>query len=50
VAGFIGSPGMNITECKIDSTDAVHGHTRLRLPTSAATALAQDSTDRVVVG
>jgi multiple sugar transport system ATP-binding protein len=50
VAGFIGSPGMNITEFTIDGTDAVHGQARVRLATSTLTALGDEGTDRVTVG
>jgi ABC-type sugar transport system ATPase subunit len=50
VAGFIGSPGMNIAEFKLDGTDAVNGRARVRLPTSRVSALGEEGTDRVVVG
>jgi ABC-type sugar transport system ATPase subunit len=50
VAGFIGSPGMNIAEFKLDGTDAVNGRARVRLPTSTVSALGEEGTDRVVVG
>jgi hypothetical protein len=49
VAGFIGSPGMNIAEFKLDGTDAVNGRARVRLPTSTVSALGEAGTDRVVV-
>jgi multiple sugar transport system ATP-binding protein len=50
VAGFIGSPGMNITEFRVEGTEAVHGQARVRLATPTLTALRKESTDRVTVG
>jgi multiple sugar transport system ATP-binding protein len=50
VAGFIGSPGMNIAEFRIDDGHAVLGRARLPLPTSALSALSAEGADRVVVG
>src|SRR3982075_2704171 len=50
VAGFIGSPGMNIAEFKLDGTDAVFGQARVRLTTATLTALADEGADRIVVG
>jgi len=50
VAGFIGSPGMNIAEFKLDGTDAVFGQARVRLATATLTALAEEGADRVIVG
>jgi ABC-type sugar transport system ATPase subunit/sugar/nucleoside kinase (ribokinase family) len=50
VAGFIGSPGMNIAEFKLDGTDAVLGQARVRLATATLTALAEEGADRVGVG
>jgi multiple sugar transport system ATP-binding protein len=50
VAGFIGSPGMNIAEFRIEDGHAVLGGARLPLPTAALTALSAEGADRVVVG
>jgi len=50
VAGFIGSPGMNIAEFKLDGTDAVLGQARVRLTAPTLTALAAERSDRVIVG
>jgi multiple sugar transport system ATP-binding protein len=50
VAGFIGSPGMNIAEFRIEDGHAVLGRARIPLPTAALTALAAEGADRVVVG
>ena len=50
VAGFIGSPGMNIAEFRIQDGHAVLGRTRLPLPTAALSALSAEGADRVVVG
>ncbi|MGH3511455.1 MAG: TOBE domain-containing protein, partial [Pseudonocardiaceae bacterium] len=50
VAGFIGSPGMNIAEFKLDGTDAVLGQARVHLASATLTALAEEGADRIVVG
>ncbi len=50
VAGFIGSPGMNIAEFRMDDGQAVLGTARLPLTTAALSALSAEGADRVVVG
>src|SRR5919107_1368035 len=50
VAGFIGSPGMNIAEFRLEEGHAVLGRARLPLTTAALTALRDEGADRVVVG
>jgi multiple sugar transport system ATP-binding protein len=50
VAGFIGSPGMNIAEFKVDGSEAVLGRVRVRLTTATLAAVGEEGTDRVVVG
>src|ERR687893_742070 len=50
VAGFIGSPGMNIAEFRLDDGHAVLGRARLPLTTAALGALSAEGADRVVVG
>jgi multiple sugar transport system ATP-binding protein len=50
VAGFIGSPGMNIAEFSVQDGHAVLGKARLPLPTAALSALSAEGADRVVVG
>ena len=50
VAGFIGSPGMNITEFRVDDGEAVHGQARVRLATPTLTALRDEGADRVTIG
>ena len=50
VAGFIGSPGMNIAEFRLEDGHAVLGRARLPLTTSALGALSAEGADRVVVG
>jgi multiple sugar transport system ATP-binding protein len=50
VAGFIGSPGMNIAEFRLDDGHAVLGRARLPLTTAALSALSEEGADRVVVG
>jgi multiple sugar transport system ATP-binding protein len=50
VAGFIGSPGMNIAEFGLEDGHAVLGRARIPLPTATLTALSSEGADRVVVG
>ncbi len=50
VAGFIGSPGMNIAEFRLHDGHAVLGSARLPLTTAALSALSAEGADRVVVG
>ena len=50
VAGFIGSPGMNIAEFQIEDGHGVLGRARIPLSTAALSVLAAESADRVVVG
>ena len=50
VAGFIGSPGMNLAEFRIADGHAVLGRARLPLSTESLTALSAEGADRVVVG
>jgi multiple sugar transport system ATP-binding protein len=50
VAGFIGSPGMNIAEFDIDDGQAVLGRACFPLPRAAAAALAKEHAERVVTG
>jgi multiple sugar transport system ATP-binding protein len=50
VAGFIGSPGMNIAEFRIEDGQAVLGRARIPLTRAASTALAAEGADRVIAG
>ena len=50
VAGFIGSPGMNIAEFRIDDGHAVLGRARLPLTTASLSELSSEGADRVTVG
>jgi multiple sugar transport system ATP-binding protein len=50
VAGFIGSPGMNIAEFRLADGHAVRGTARIPLTTAALSALSAEGADRVVVG
>src|SRR3954467_1358602 len=50
VAGFIGSPGMNIAEFRIENSHAVLGRARIPLTRAASNALAAEGADRVIVG
>jgi multiple sugar transport system ATP-binding protein len=50
VAGFIGSPGMNIAEFRIENGDAVLGRARIPLTPAASSALVAEGADRVIVG
>jgi multiple sugar transport system ATP-binding protein len=50
VAGFIGSPGMNIARFGIEDGHAVLGRARVPLTTRTLTALGEEGADHVVVG
>jgi multiple sugar transport system ATP-binding protein len=50
VAGFIGSPGMNIAEFQIDDGHAVLGRARIPLTTAVLKAMSEEGADRVTVG
>ena len=50
VAGFIGSPGMNIAEFRLEDGHAVLGRARLPLTTAALSSLSAEGADRVTVG
>jgi len=50
VAGFIGSPGMNLAEFSIVDGHAVLGRARLPLRTEFLSALSAEGADRVMVG
>jgi multiple sugar transport system ATP-binding protein len=50
VAGFIGSPGMNIAEFRVVDGQAVLGRASFPLTRAASTALAAEGADRVIVG
>jgi multiple sugar transport system ATP-binding protein len=50
VAGFIGSPGMNIADFRLEQGHAVLGKARIPLSTAALSALSAEGADRVVVG
>ncbi|MEV8638120.1 sn-glycerol-3-phosphate ABC transporter ATP-binding protein UgpC [Streptosporangium sp. NPDC051023] len=50
VAGFIGSPSMNLAEYRVEGEDAVLGGTRVRLARETLDALKKEGGDRVVLG
>jgi multiple sugar transport system ATP-binding protein len=50
VAGFIGSPGMNIAEFRLEDGHAVLGRARVPLTPAASSALAAEGADRVIAG
>ena len=50
VAGFIGSPGMNIADFHLEDGHAVLGRARLPLTTATLSALSSEGADRVTVG
>ncbi|MGY1593454.1 ABC transporter ATP-binding protein [Geodermatophilus sp. SYSU D00708] len=50
VAGFIGSPGMNIAEFRLEDGHAVLGRARLPLSTTTLSALSAEGADTVVAG
>ena len=50
VAGFIGSPGMNLAEFRLEDGEAVLGRARLPLSAETRSALTTEGVDTVVVG
>ncbi|MCU1604523.1 MAG: transporter related protein [Modestobacter sp.] len=50
VAGFIGSPGMNIAEFQLKDGEAVLGRARVPLTPATVAALGKENADRVVLG
>jgi multiple sugar transport system ATP-binding protein len=50
VAGFIGSPGMNIAEFQLEDGHAVLGRARIPLPTTVLSALTAEGAKTVVAG
>ncbi|MGY1620825.1 ABC transporter ATP-binding protein [Geodermatophilus sp. SYSU D00965] len=50
VAGFIGSPGMNIAEFRLEDGHAVLGRARIPLSTTTLSALSAEGADTVVAG
>ncbi|WP_433170111.1 ABC transporter ATP-binding protein [Actinoallomurus sp. CA-150999] len=50
VAGFIGSPSMNLAEYRVEGEDAVLAGLRIRLSQATLKALTDEGDDRVVVG
>ncbi|MFF5213585.1 ABC transporter ATP-binding protein [Streptosporangium sp. NPDC000396] len=50
VAGFIGSPSMNLAEFRVEGEEAVLGGTRIRLSRETLQALKEEGGDRVVLG
>jgi multiple sugar transport system ATP-binding protein len=50
VAGFIGSPGMNIAEFALEDGEAVLGRARVPLTAAARSALTAEGAERVIVG
>ncbi|SFL56069.1 ABC transporter ATP-binding protein [Geodermatophilus ruber] len=50
VAGFIGSPGMNIAEFTVEDGQAVLGRARIPLTTATLSALSTEGADRIIVG
>ncbi len=50
VAGFIGSPGMNLAEFALDDGQAVLGSARIPVPTAALSALSAEGARTVVAG
>jgi len=50
VAGFIGSPAMNLAEYRVDGQHALLGAARLQLTRETLKALAAEGSDRVVLG
>ncbi|WP_214323813.1 ABC transporter ATP-binding protein [Nonomuraea sediminis] len=50
VAGFIGSPAMNLAEYRVDGEHAVLGDMRILLPRETLQALKHEGSDRVILG
>jgi multiple sugar transport system ATP-binding protein len=50
VAGFIGSPSMNLAEFRVEREEAVLGRTRARLTGETLKALKEEGSDRVILG
>jgi multiple sugar transport system ATP-binding protein len=50
VAGFIGSPGMNIAEFRVEDGHAVLGRARIPLTRAAIDAVTAEGADRVIAG
>ncbi|XCB29352.1 sn-glycerol-3-phosphate ABC transporter ATP-binding protein UgpC [Arcanobacterium hippocoleae] len=50
VAGFIGSPAMNLGVWRIDGTDAVFGEARFTLPPAVLAALKSENASTVTIG
>jgi multiple sugar transport system ATP-binding protein len=50
VAGFIGSPGMNLASFRLENGHAVLGSARIPVPTAALSALSAEGADSVVAG
>ncbi|GAA2894979.1 sn-glycerol-3-phosphate ABC transporter ATP-binding protein UgpC [Streptosporangium fragile] len=50
VAGFIGSPSMNLAEFRVEGEEAVLGGTRVPLTRETLKALKDESADRVILG
>jgi multiple sugar transport system ATP-binding protein len=50
VAGFIGSPSMNLAEYRVEGEEAVLGGTRAQLTRETLKALKDEGSDRVILG
>ncbi|GAA2361011.1 ABC transporter ATP-binding protein [Nonomuraea africana] len=50
VAGFIGSPAMNLAEYRVEGEEAVLGEMRVRLSRETLKAIEEEGVDRVVLG
>ncbi|MFI7447625.1 ABC transporter ATP-binding protein [Nonomuraea sp. NPDC049714] len=50
VAGFIGSPSMNLGEYRVDGDEVVFGGARIRLTRETLKALKEEGGDRVILG
>ncbi|MER6951824.1 sn-glycerol-3-phosphate ABC transporter ATP-binding protein UgpC [Nonomuraea sp. NPDC000554] len=50
VAGFIGSPSMNLAEYRVEGDEAVLGGTRIRLTRETLQALKEEGGERVILG
>ncbi|MBE6484680.1 MAG: sn-glycerol-3-phosphate ABC transporter ATP-binding protein UgpC [Actinomycetaceae bacterium] len=50
VAGFIGSPAMNLGKWRIEGTQAVHGDARVQLPSAVSAQITDEDNGQITLG
>jgi multiple sugar transport system ATP-binding protein len=50
VAGFIGSPAMNLGKWRIEGTQAVHGDARVQLPSAVSSQITDEDNGQITLG